>query len=512
MIRFNKQLFAFLFIYSIKLLSQSLTYYVDPNTGSDNNIGTIDKPFLTINKAVNVLTSSTSGTIYLRSGTYILSSNLRPTQSGTSLGYFNLWAYPGEKPILDFSTEPFGSRGLYLSVNFWNVKGLEIKNSGDNGVYISGSNNIIENCAIHDNQDTGLQIDGGGHDNRIINCDSYYNADPGQGNADGFSPKLGVGTGNYFFGCRAWQNSDDGWDGYLRTTNDVSTVLENCWSFKNGYLKNGVASQGNGNGFKMGGSDNKDLMHNFILKNCLAFDNRIKGFDQNNNLGSMTLFNCTAFRNGTYNFYMPTNLNSGKTLTIKNCISFSQSISILQTATQERNSWLPPFTVATQDFVSVDPISAYGFRKPDGSLPDIYFMHLALGSNLIDAGVDVGITFIGTAPDIGAFEFDPTIPSAVDKISSLPSEFILVNCYPNPFNPETTIEFQIPRQGNVSIKIFDINGIQITDLYKGLNSAGSYKVRWNGVNDKGLKVATGIYFCVVRFENALKYNKLLLLK
>lgn len=512
MMRFNKRLFAFLFICSMKLLSQSLTFYVDPTTGNDSNSGAIDKPFLTLNKGVSVLTSNNSGTLYLRGGTYILSSNLKPNKNGSSSDYFNLWAYPGEKAVLDFSTETFGSKGIYLSVNYWYVKGLEIKNSGDNGVYIFGSYNIVENCDIHDNQDTGLQIDGGAHDNKILNCDSYYNADPGQGNADGFSPKLGVGTGNYFFGCRAWQNSDDGWDGYLRTTNDVSTVLENCWSFKNGYLKNGAASQGNGNGFKMGGSDNKDLMHNFTLKNCIAFDNRVKGFDQNNNLGSMTLYNCTAYRNGSYNFSAPSNLNSGKTLTIKNSISLSQGINIFSSAIQECNSWMPTFAVTNTDFISVDPISAFGPRKPDGSLPDINFLHLASGSKLIDSGSDVGIPFKGIAPDLGAFEFDPTIPSDVEKIISLPSEFILLQNYPNPFNPETTVEFQIPRQGRISIKIFDINGIQIIDLYNGLNSAGSYKVRWNGMNDKGSKAATGIYFCIVRFENSFRGNKLLLLK
>ena len=147
-----------------------------------------------------------------------------------------------------------------------------------------------------------LNSGGGASNNRIINCDSFFNVDPSQGNADGFSPKLDVGTGNYFYGCRSWQNSDDGCDGYLRPSDSVFTTFENCWMFHNGYLKSGAASSGNGNGFKMGGGDNSNadsLRHNMTLKNCLAFDNRVKGFDQNNNRGSMTLLNCTAFRNGT---------------------------------------------------------------------------------------------------------------------------------------------------------------------------------------------------------------------
>jgi hypothetical protein len=84
-----------------------------------------------------------------------------------------------------------------------------------------------------------------------------------------------------------------------RGANDVTTTLENCWAFRNGYLEDGTdaGENANGNGFKMGGSDDKTLAHNFILKNCLAFSNKAKGFDQNSNRGSMTLYNCTGHGN-----------------------------------------------------------------------------------------------------------------------------------------------------------------------------------------------------------------------
>ena len=92
--------------------------------------------------------------------------------------------------------------------------------------------------------------------NRIINCDAYYNTDPGHGNADGFAVKISHGTGNYFYGCRAWRNSDDGWDQFIKKEggfpDDVTTTLEYCWAFENGILENGTLSKGNGNGFKMG--------------------------------------------------------------------------------------------------------------------------------------------------------------------------------------------------------------------------------------------------------------------
>lgn len=129
------------------------------------------------------------------------------------------------------------------------------------------------------------------------------------GNADGFSPKLDVGDSIIFRGCRAWTNSDDGWDGYLKTTGTVypdgiTTILENCWAFHNGYywLDGTTTASENGNGFKMGGSALKDEAHNFVVIKCLSFRNKAKGYDQNNNAGSMYLYNNTAHSNSDYDF------------------------------------------------------------------------------------------------------------------------------------------------------------------------------------------------------------------
>ena len=129
------------------------------------------------------------------------------------------------------------------------------------------------------------------------------------GNADGFSPKLDVGDSIIFRGCRAWTNSDDGWDGYLKTTGTVypdgiTTILENCWAFHNGYywLDGTTTASENSNGFKMGGSALKDEAHNFVVIKCLSFRNKAKGYDQNNNAGSMYLYNNTAHSNSDYDF------------------------------------------------------------------------------------------------------------------------------------------------------------------------------------------------------------------
>jgi hypothetical protein len=96
-------------------------------------------------------------------------------------------------------------------------------------------------------------------------------------------------------------------------------------------------------------------------------------------------------------------LAEGKELIIRNCVALGTA-SIGSFARQEKNSWLSPFIVTTDDFLSIDPIGATGARKSDGSLPDITYMHLAAGSDLIDAGVNVGLPYYGSAPDLGCFE------------------------------------------------------------------------------------------------------------
>jgi hypothetical protein len=407
---------AFALCLSISIASSAQKYV--SSSGSDSNPGTISLPYATITKAISV--STAGDTIYVRGGTYTLTTTINISKSGTSTSKYHLFAYQNERPILDFSGMAVSSsnRGISLSGSYWYIKGLDVKGAGDNGLNVSGSNNIIEFCSFYENRDSGCQLGGGAANNQVINCDSYYNCDPGQGNADGFSPKLDVGTGNYFYGCRSWQNSDDGYDGYLRPSDDITTTYVNCWAFKNGYLKSGVAGSGNGNGFKMGGSDAKDLRHNAVLKDCLSFDNLVKGFDQNNNKGSMTLYNCTAYNNGT-NYKIDLALASGETLTVKNCVALGDYGSLGSWAVQQTNSWLSPFSVSAGDFISIDSSPAYGPRNADGSLPNISYMRLATGSDLIDAGTNVGLPYYGSAPDLGAFESGgPAVPTYTLTISS----------------------------------------------------------------------------------------------
>lgn len=488
----------------VKLFAQNI--FVS-NTGNDSNSGTIESPLVSISSAINKIKSG--DTIFIRAGIYNLNSTINISKSGTSESKIFLFAYMNEKVILDYSAMAFGSsnRGVNLKGNYCHIKGIDFKGAGDNGMNISGSFNIIEKCNFYENRDTGLQLSSGASENKIINCDSYYNADPDNyEDADGFAAKLNVGSGNYFYGCRAWQNIDDGWDGYLRDTDSISTTIEKCWSFANGYKKDwSTVSNSDGNGFKMGGSDNKLLSHNFILNHCLSFNNKSKGFDQNSNKGSIIIQNCSAYKNGTYNYAITTAINPTSTVKVINSLAYESLGQLGTFVEQTTNSWNINTQLNAGDFYSVDTTGVRSKRKSNGELPDIDFIHLSLVSKLIDAGTDIGFTYEGNAPDIGAFE--SPYASAVEDESIIPSSCELKNNYPNPFNPSTNIQFTLNKAMDISLEVYDALGSNIESLFYGRLDAGLHQFTFNA---SGL--TSGIYFVRLVTDNKIFTNKMIYMK
>lgn len=348
-------------------------------------------------------------TIYIRGGRYFFDERIEMNQSGVENQRILLWAFPGDslRPVFDFSnmTEKSSNQGARLKGDYWHIKGVDFYNAGDNGLLIAGgSRNILEFCSFYECSDSGLQLDNGASDNFILNCDSYDNADSKNENADGFACKMDVGSGNRFKGCRAWQNLDDGWDGYLRETDGVNTVYENCWAFRNGYLRDGSLGAGDGNGFKTGGSDNKLLKHHATYVNCIAAGNAAEGFDHNSNRGNVTILNCSMHQNKT-------NMGFGKenpiaVLSVKNTLILGPVGKLnADSLVLSHNSWQQGFSCSEDDFQSIDMSQLSLPRKADGSLPEIEYLHPLRGSRLIDAGANLGFPFEGNAPDLGAFEY-----------------------------------------------------------------------------------------------------------
>jgi hypothetical protein len=493
-----------IFVLTLNVQAQ---FFVSPN-GDDGNNGTFDFPFKTIQKAFDVI-STTGDTIYLRGGIYEQSLTLEPPISGNENQNKVLTAYQKEKPIVDFSAQEYSSssRGLKLTKNYWHIRGLEIQNAGDNGIHISGHFNKIENCSLHHNKDTGLQISNGGSYNEIINCDSYLNYDSNTNgeNADGFAPKLDIGPGNYFNNCRAWLNSDDGWDCY-EGQNQI--IIDSCWAFKNGFnIWDDSNFQGDGNGFKLGGNY---ISAPHIIRNSIAFDNKSKGFDQNHNTAGITVLNCTAYRNERNYSFSENPTDSIFTLHIlKNNISFDGTNSIVSTSIDTSNSW-NGFFVTWQDFLSIDTSLAIISRDENYQIPYTDFLRLKPTSQFVDAGIDVGIPYFGEAPDIGAFENGSITNIETEK--TILNEFALLQNYPNPFNPTTTIKYTIANVGSknfhsVQLIVYDILGKKIITLVNDQKQAGVYEVKFDAS-----RLSSGIYFYKLSVGNFISTRKMIFIK
>ncbi|MBM4160364.1 MAG: T9SS type A sorting domain-containing protein [Ignavibacteria bacterium] len=96
--------------------------------------------------------------------------------------------------------------------------------------------------------------------------------------------------------------------------------------------------------------------------------------------------------------------------------------------------------------------------------------------------------------------------------SEIPWAFDLEQNYPNPFNPTTQIRFTIPKFQQVSLIIYDLLGRQVKTLVNEERHAGQHKVTWDATNDKGVPVATGVYFYQLRAGDLTKTQKLLLIR
>jgi len=122
----------------------------------------------------------------------------------------------------------------------------------------------------------------------------------------------------------------------------------------------------------------------------------------------------------------------------------------------------------------------------------------AQGLGLIAGGAKV-------SSDPGA-EYDVTMPP-------VPHEMSLLGCYPNPFNPTTTIQFQLSETDRVTMKVYDILGREVCTLLDGeVKDAGYHAVVWNAQDDEGKSLPSGVYFIRLQTSRLSEIHKTMLLK
>lgn len=98
--------------------------------------------------------------------------------------------------------------------------------------------------------------------------------------------------------------------------------------------------------------------------------------------------------------------------------------------------------------------------------------------------------------------------TAIETENEVITNFELEQNYPNPFAKTTTIPYKLDENSNVNISIYDLLGRKVRQFNAGRQSIGSHKVNWDGCNEIGKKVATGIYFCKLQVGNQLKIKKI----
>ena len=105
-----------------------------------------------------------------------------------------------------------------------------------------------------------------------------------------------------------------------------------------------------------------------------------------------------------------------------------------------------------------------------------------------------------------------TVRSLTITLGLTPRPAELYQNYPNPFNPSTTISFFIPERAEVRLEIYDTEGRKVRTLVSGIRDAGRYNLKWNGSDDSGESVSSGIYFCRFRTERKDITRKLVLMR
>lgn len=404
-------------------------YYIS-TTGNDSNPGTITLPWRNLSKLESV-TLQPGNIVYIRGGTYRTTKSSSTSThvlwngfNGTSNNLIKIWAYPGEYPVLNMdnvtttvSTSAFAlTNSSYVHVKGLRITGFAQPNASISlvNVYLANvTNSTIENFRADHSGMYGFAFGNGCDTINVINCDADHLADISEGGANGFNITGGSTATNIFFeGCRAWSNSDDGWDFY--SVNGYVT-FDDCWSFWNGYRANGTEYiNGDGMGFKVGPTNTDVTAARIVMRNNLAVGNKEIGFCQNTvtTYNPVILYNNVSYSNGSTGYMFGWGPAGGTSSIFRNNISYLDvaTYAVEAVDVHDHNSWNGGVTVSAADFTSLDTTGLDGSRQIDGSLPILNFARLVSSSDLIDNGVDVGLSFVGVAPDIGMYEYGVVIP------------------------------------------------------------------------------------------------------
>ena len=359
-------------------------YYISQK-GSDADMGSIESPFKTLEKAMSILTPGDN--VSIRGGEYSINHNVNI--NGTEETPITFEAYNNEKVVFkgnyipgDMNFNPNVHNSFYVTGNWLVFRNLKFENA-TNGMYVksNASHNRFENLILCNNYNSGLVMSEGASYNTIINCDAYrqYASLTKGKHSNGFTLNNNIGPGNRIIGCRSWGNGDDG---FALWATENSITLINCLSFENGKdnWNIGNSFKGTGDGFNLGKQESQYKGH--LVLNCKAWKNAKSGFNYDHSQATMTLFRNISWKNGTDAFRF--GLTKHRLIQNSAIKPFTNSIS--KNVQEEDNSWNKNYNI-NADIISFDDTLIKSSRTDNGSIRNNGFLELKKNSQFYDPAV-----------------------------------------------------------------------------------------------------------------------------
>ncbi|MDI6739037.1 MAG: right-handed parallel beta-helix repeat-containing protein [Candidatus Edwardsbacteria bacterium] len=424
-------------------------FYVDSLMGNDAYPGISAAPFRTIGWALNRISVTTTDTIYVRNGTYAEQVDILPAHSGTAALRHVIAAQAGHAPRIKPAGRPYAladSAGNYVT-----IKGLTIYPGTQQmaAVIFNGNNVTFSNNTVYaPTMGPALLV-------------MSQNSSVIRGNT------IGPISDNAYPGQGIWTYMTDG----LRIDSNAVT----------GMIDAGILVRGSANtavtrnlvdqchlGVSFEGSTGDSLCNNTIDNNtnsgvyCTGLSGTLVA--RNNNITNNVYGLCWSDSQGTVS---------------------SDYNNVWNNTYNYKNPKGPGDTNVVSpgaNDISADPLYAAGY-------------HLQAGSPCINAGMDVGLPYLGAAPDIGAYE---DWAKLLLEIGAGPDaavgRFGLSRNRPNPFHQSTTINYQLPAAGKASLKVYNIAGQMVKTLVNQPQPPGVHQVKWDGKDDRGRAVSAGVYY------------------
>ena len=469
------------------------TWYVDPN-GHDGNDGSLETPFATITHAIS--TASDGDTIRLNPNTYSESFHFDNKEIVLESRAFELNMMELIEETIFIPTENGNSCLTLIGPNNDNaiLRGFTFKDAtsiNGAGVFVENCSPTFENIIVKNNTS---ELGGG----------VYLNE-----------------SNSYFKNCTLKNNGSNLGGGIY--------ILDGSPSFENVTLQENLAYWGGG----IYAEDSQANMVGCIFRGNEAFmeggglylegglcEIEWSSFEENIGVdfGAGILANMSAVEISQTTF-------SGNISGVGSCIAFMGSTTFINNSILWDNNSPIFYSMESVGMSSID-ISYSDVEGGIPSLEQIPNLLLTVGEGLINNNPEfcdvlqnnynlnessICQNASNSGEIIGAFDSSCDETVSIDK-SIVVDEFRLDQNYPNPFNPKTTIQFSLKHSGEVSLIVYNLQGQKIKTLKSGSSDFGRFSVEWNGKNDFGAQVPSGLYLVQLVTKNRMLERKMLLLK